>query len=260
MFWRSLPVAALFLTVPAGNARGAPAPSRTPEMYASFGLGLATQSQPGFRQWFESEKVAVGGSVPTNDWKTRFGLAVSPGLELGLRADARWSLSISALSYGGKVENSVNGTSRREWETRIEDHLIEYSILAAYWPAAMPGAYAGARIGRASSRHSINGGGYLDSAATTSTSVSGTWRGSAATYGVYAGWRSEWDVSPLMDVRAGWNWRDFGVIDGDSWQSAAGPEFGPLRDYNGRPVSTDYSGAFVTVALVFTRRVARWAR
>lgn len=143
MFWRSLPVAALFLTVPAGNARGAPAPSRTPELYASFGLGLATQSQPGFRQWFESEKVAVGGSVPTNDWKTRFGLAVSPGLELGLRADARWSLSISALSYGGKVENSVNGTSRREWETRIEDHLIEYSILAAYWPAAMPGAYAG---------------------------------------------------------------------------------------------------------------------
>ena len=60
-----------------------------------------------------------------------------------------------------------------------------------------------------------------------------------------------------MDVRAGWNWRDFGVIDGDSWQSAAGPEFGPLRDYNGRPVSTDYSGAFVTVALVFSRRVAR---
>jgi hypothetical protein len=135
--------------------------------------------------------------------------------------------------------------------------LIEYSILAAYWPAAVPGGYAGARIGRASSRHSINGGGYLDSAATTSTSVSGTWRGSAATYGLFAGWCSEWDVSPLMDVRVGWNWRDFGVIDGESWQSAAGPEFGPLRDYAGKTVSTDYSGAFITVALVFPWRGAR---
>jgi len=227
--------------------------ARPPYVYFSGGFGLATQAQPGFHQWFESEKRVIGASLPTGGWKTRFSPTVVPEVEAGVRASERWSFGLSLWGYVDMVENSVavRGQYFHEWETRIQPHLLETSVHVAFWPSQVRGGYLGGRVGQARTRHYVNGGGYLDTTITNFTGWSGLWKHNATTFGMYAGWQSTWAKSPRADVRVGYDWRDFGVVGDSQWSGPDGTHSGPLLDYDGKPVAIDYSGAFVAVTLVF---------
>ena len=235
-----------------------PTPSRAQDVqtvdgWMTLALGLDSPLQPGLNRWLETERDFVAPAVPTGDWKDRFPPMVTPRIELAARVGRRMALGVSAQTFRGEVKNAGQSGAPpyADWEGRVEQRFVEYGLHTSIWPPRWKGRYVGASVGFGRGTQSVNGSGLLTGDPNDRTNVNGTWKSSLKTYSAYAGWQIRYRDNPGLDLRAGWSWRDFGIVGGGPWTSVSGPTSGPLTDFTGRPVETDYSGPFVTLGFVF---------
>jgi hypothetical protein len=227
--------------------------SRPPSAYFMGSLGISMQGQPGLRDWFDTEHAYISPVLPGWEWKSRFDPGVTPSAEIGIPIGSSWTAAVSAEGFSSRIKNLAYGGpySWNGWADRMEVRFLDVSLHAVWWPEELRGGYLGAKIGRGRGHVQLSGGGRLTADPNDQVLLNGVWDQTAMTCGAYAGWRSSWLENPLVDVRVGWNGRDQGLVDTDSWQGPFGSASGPLRDYEGRPVRTDFSGPFASVGLVF---------
>jgi hypothetical protein len=228
-----------------------PAIEESVESWIQLGLGLEAPREPGLRGWLESERDFAGRSVATGDWKDGFPAMVAPRVELAARVGPDKSVGISSETFRGEVRNLGVGTGPDIWQGRLRQRFVDYAVHAALWPRRWKGGYAGLRVGRGRGTIDVRGSGVLGGDPNVRTDVSGSWSAWTTTWGAYAGWQSTWEDNPRVDIRAGWNVRDLGVMNGGAWTGPSGPASGPPRDFQGRPVDADFSGPYVTLGFVF---------
>jgi hypothetical protein len=220
---------------------------------AQVGIGLSAPLQSGLDHWLDDESVFIEPQFARRTWPERFDPSVMPSLEVGARVTPHWSLGFGLDGYQTEIHRraDVGAYPWGGWGTNFEQGFQDVAFHFAWWPGEPTGAYVGGQVGSGTGRVKITGGGRLTSDVNDQLLLSGLWKKSIVTWGVYVGWQAEWSSNPRMDLRAGWLGRDLGEAGTTSWGGWSGPASGPLRDRAGAPVDLDFSGPFATLSFVF---------
>jgi hypothetical protein len=234
-----------------------PAQAQAPQhAWLSGAVGLSQPLQSDLGEWFRVEARRLGDTLSTAGWIDHVPLTVMPRLEVGAPLGPEWSVALSVEAYHNRTENQAFEVfSFHEWNTHIETRLVEYALHGAWWPEQLQGGHVGASIGRAHGTVVLNGGGRLGTDPNQQIFLDGTWKDATFTWSVYGGWQSRSPENPHVDLRVGWQGRNFGQMSA-RWNGWNGPETGPLRDAEGKPVGFDFGGPFASLGFAVAFRGA----